>query len=120
MGESNITFPVLYLVSSEDVAEIVQEVFIKLWETRHLVDEEQPFEGFLFIVTRNQIFNYSRKQLNYSFLKMTVLQSIEQSYEDEDQLEISDLKKQSFHTDIPITGAPAANIPYEPRTTFDV
>lgn len=91
--EKVYNFSRLYLVSSEDVAEIVQEVFIKLWETRHLVDEKQPFEGFLFIITRNQIFNYSRKQLNYSFLKMTVLQSIEQSYEDEDQLEISDLKK---------------------------
>lgn len=88
--EKVYNFSRLYLVSSEDVAEIVQEVFIKLWETRHLVDEKQPFEGFLFIITRNQIFNYSRKQLNYSFLKMTVLQSIEQSYEDEDQLEISD------------------------------
>lgn len=91
--EKVYNFSHLYLVSSEDVAEIVQEVFIKLWETRHLVDEEQSFEGFLFIVTRNQIFNYSRKQLNYSFLKMTVLESIEKSYEEEDKLEISDLKQ---------------------------
>lgn len=91
--EKVYNFSRLYLVSTEDVAEVVQEVFIKLWETRHLVDEEQPFEGYLFIITRNQIFNYSRKQLNYSFLKLTVLQSIEMSYEEEDQLEISDLKK---------------------------
>lgn len=91
--EKVYNFSHLYLVSSEDVAEIVQEIFIKLWETRHLVDEEQSFEGFLFIVTRNQIFNYSRKQLNYSFLKMTVLESIEKSYEEEDKLEISDLKQ---------------------------
>ena len=43
-------FTRLYLVSSEDIAEVVQEVFIKLWEARHLIDEEQPFEGFLFII----------------------------------------------------------------------
>ncbi len=91
--EKVYNFSRLYLASSEDVAEIVQEVFIKLWETRHLIDEEQSFEGFLFIITRNQIFNYSRKRLNYSFLKMTVMQSIEKSYEEEDQLEIADLKK---------------------------
>ena len=71
--EKVYNFSRLYLVSSDDVAEIVQEVFIKLWETRHLIDEEQSFEGFLFIITRNQIFNYSRKRLNYSFLKMTVM-----------------------------------------------
>jgi len=69
-------FTRLYLVSSEDIAEVVQEVFIKLWEARHLIDEEQPFEGFLFIITRNMIFNYSRKKLNYSFLKVTVLQAM--------------------------------------------
>lgn len=91
--EKVYNFSRLYLASSEDVAEIVQEVFIKLWETRHLIDEEQSFEGFLFIITRNQIFNYSRKRLNYSFLKMTVMQSIEKSYEEEDQLEIADLKR---------------------------
>ena len=91
--EKVYNFSRLYLASSEDVAEIVQEVFIKLWETRHLIDEEQSFEGFLFIITRNQIFKYSRKRLNYSFLKMTVMQSIEKSYEEEDQLEIADLKK---------------------------
>mgnify|MGYP001025160446 CR=1 FL=1 len=91
-------FTRLYLVSSEDIAEVVQEVFIKLWEARHLIDEEQPFEGFLFIITRNMIFNYSRKKLNYSFLKVTVLQAMEQEYEEENKLELSDLKKVSFST----------------------
>ena len=76
-------FTRLYLVSSEDIAEVVQEVFIKLWEARHL----------LFIITRNMIFNYSRKKLNYSFLKVTVLQAMEQEYEEENKLELSDLKK---------------------------
>lgn len=91
--EKVYSFARLYLVSSEDIAEVVQEVFIKLWEARHLIDEEQPFEGFLFIITRNIIFNHSRKKLNYSFLKVTVLQAMEQEYEDENNLELSDLKK---------------------------
>ena len=86
-------FARLYLTSSDDIEEIVQEVFIKLWEAKHLIDIEQSFEGFLFIITRNTIFNQSRKRLNYSFLKLTVLQSIEKSYEDEDHLELSDLKR---------------------------
>lgn len=91
--EKVYNFTRLYLISQEDVSEIVQEVFIKLWEVKQMVDEEQSFEGFLFIITRNQIFNYSRKRLNYAFLKMTVMESIERSYEEEDKLELSDLKK---------------------------
>lgn len=91
--EKVYAFSRLYLVSSEDIAEVVQEIFIKLWEARHLIDEEKPFEGFLFIITRNMIFNHSRKKLNYSFLKVTVLQAMEHEYEEEDKLELSDLKK---------------------------
>ena len=56
-------------------------------------EEGVTFEGFLFIITRNMIFNYSRKKLNYSFLKVTVLQAMEQEYEEENKLELSDLKK---------------------------
>lgn len=96
-------FTRLYLSSSDDITEVVQEVFIKLWEAHHLIDEEKPFEGFLFIITRNLIFNHSRRKLNYSFLKMTVLQSIEEEFENEDKLELSDLKK---HLDTLISQLP--------------
>ena len=50
-------FTKLYVTSSDTVAEIVQDVFVKFWEARHLLDNNKKVEGFLFVITRNIIFN---------------------------------------------------------------
>lgn len=86
-------FTQLYITSTVDVSEVVQEVFVKLWESRHLIDEDKRFEGFLFIVTRNLIFNYSRSYFNLEALKVTVLRAMEDSYSIEEELDAADLKR---------------------------
>lgn len=88
-------FAKLYISSASEVAEVVQDVFVKLWEARHLIAEEKGLEGFLFIITRNIIFSIQRKHFRETVLKMTVLRAIENqdSYEIEDELEAADLKK---------------------------
>lgn len=86
-------FTKLYITTGIDVEEVVQEVFIKVWETRHSLDENKSFEGFLFIVTRNLIFNHSRRHIKESMIKVTTLQAIEESYNIEEELDAIDLKK---------------------------
>lgn len=86
-------FTALYITSALDIEEVVQEVFVKLWEARASVNEEKNFEGFLFIITRNIVFDHSRKAFNESFYKMTLLESVEQSHSVEDELAASDLKE---------------------------
>lgn len=86
-------FTRLYISSVADAEEVVHDVFIKLWENRIFIDEDKNFEGFLFIVTRNMIFNRSRKSFNESFYKMTVIEAAEESYSIEEELEVSDLKE---------------------------
>ena len=54
-------FTKLYFTASMDIEEIVQEVFVKVWESHHFLDENKSFEGYLFIITRNVIFNHSRR-----------------------------------------------------------
>lgn len=85
-------FAHLYLASSVEAEEIVQDVFVKLWNMRSSVDEDKNFKGFLFIVTRNLIFNRSRVTFSEPFFKMTALNAIENSYEIENELIASDLK----------------------------
>ena len=61
-------FAQLYITSSFEVSEVVQDVFVKVWESREMFDETKNFDGFLFIITRNIIFNYSRRhfyELNF-------------------------------------------------------
>ena len=57
-------FARLYTASAHMAEEVVQEVFIKLWENRAGLDEEQGLDGYLFIATRNLLFNHARDSLN--------------------------------------------------------
>ncbi|WP_291529827.1 RNA polymerase sigma-70 factor [Bacteroides sp. UBA939] len=72
-------FSKLYIRSAQEVEEIVQEVFVKVWETRDRLDEAENFKGYLFIITRNLIFNNFRKSFNEDFYKVSVLDAIEES-----------------------------------------
>ena len=50
-------FSRLYLSSILEIEEVVQEVFVKVWESRSLLREDDNFKGFLFVITRNLVFN---------------------------------------------------------------
>ena len=85
-------FARLYITSSSAISEVVQDVFVKLWESREFLDVTKNFDGFLFMITRNIIFNYSRRYFNELNFKMTVLKGIENSYDIEEELDAADLK----------------------------
>lgn len=52
------------LKSREDAEEIVQETFLKIWESRESYWEDYPFESLLFRIARNSSLNYVRKKVN--------------------------------------------------------
>ncbi len=72
----------LYLNSRE----VIEDVFIKVWESREFIREDDNFKGLLFIITRNLIFNQHRKNVNEDFYKMTVLSAMETSYDLEEEI----------------------------------
>ena len=57
-------FAVGYLKVSEDAQELVQEVFVKVWENREMLDETRSFNSYLFTISKNTILNYFRKKAN--------------------------------------------------------
>lgn len=86
-------FTNLYILSPDCSEEIVQEVFIKLWENRADIDEHKNFDGYLFIITRNLIFNHSRKNFNLIFYQTTLQEAIEEPHSVEEELESADLRE---------------------------
>lgn len=86
-------FSRLYLTNQSVAEEVVQEVFIKIWESRDLIKENENFRGLLFIITRNLIFNQHRKSVNEDFYKMTVLSAMENSYNVEEEIEAKNLSE---------------------------
>ncbi len=52
------------LLKDQDIAgEVVQEVFVNLWEKRSQVDISLNFENYIFTITYNSIRKYFRKKL---------------------------------------------------------
>lgn len=52
-----------YIKQEEDTDEIVQEVFIKIWEARNKIDIYASFESFLFTIAYNTTISLLRKKL---------------------------------------------------------
>lgn len=57
-------FVLRYLKQEADAEEIVQEVFIKIWESRERIDIYQSFEAFLFTIAYNTSMSLLRKRLS--------------------------------------------------------
>ena len=55
-------FVLKYVKQKEDTEEIVQEVFVKIWESRSKIDAYSSFESFLFTVAYNATVNTLRKK----------------------------------------------------------
>ncbi|WP_316814001.1 RNA polymerase sigma-70 factor [Pedobacter heparinus] len=53
---------ILRMVRDPDLAqEILQDVFVKVWEKRGLIDPEKPFPAYLFQISRNMVYDHFRK-----------------------------------------------------------
>jgi len=51
-----------YVRSSSQAQDIVQDVFLKIWQTRKQLPDVAQFDSFLFIVARNHIISTLRKK----------------------------------------------------------
>lgn len=82
----------LYFTNNSSAEEVVQEVFIKLWDIRSYVNENENLEGLLFIITRNMVFDNTRKNFNESFYQISILAAYDKAYDIEEELHAKDLK----------------------------
>jgi RNA polymerase sigma-70 factor, ECF subfamily len=57
-------FAIRYYNSAEDAENIVQDVFIKLWDEHEGVKEELSLNNYIYTIAKNHLFNIQRKKLN--------------------------------------------------------
>src|SRR5690606_5817441 len=55
-------FALKFTKNEADAEEIVQQVFIKLWDYKHTIDPRLSFDAYLFRITRNTAFNFLKRQ----------------------------------------------------------
>jgi len=60
------TFALRLVRQNEAAEEIVQEVFMKVWERRHLLAPDLNFDGYLFSIAKNIVYNKARHKV-YEF-----------------------------------------------------
>jgi len=52
----------LRLLKSEELAEeVLQDLFLKIWDNRHKIDPDQSFRSYLFKVAHNMVFDLFRR-----------------------------------------------------------
>ena len=75
---SAIYYNILKLTRDAIVSEdIVQEVFITLWEKRHELNIQQGISGWLFVVSYNKSISYLKRKLKESLARIALQQNIE-------------------------------------------
>ena len=96
----NFYYPRLYNFSKsflkleEGIDDILQEVFIKIWQNRSGITNSETFNSYIFTITRNLLLNELRTRLNSQKTKDEVLKlSIAEEYDNFEQTEFNELKE---------------------------
>ncbi|MCW0483881.1 RNA polymerase sigma factor [Gaoshiqia sediminis] len=77
-----------YLKSEADTLDIIQEVFIRLWNSRHQLKDDTNLEAFLFAVAKNTIISIFRKKITeIAYLEDLKLLVTQNSSDTESQVE---------------------------------
>lgn len=76
---------ILHFVNIPAFAEdALQEVFIKIWEIRERINPELSFSGYLYRITRNQVFKSLKKITADETLRLQVMQELQRQTNDAD------------------------------------
>jgi len=88
-------FGLKYLQSTAEAEELVQAVFLKIWENHKHIDKELSFKSYLFTITYNDICKLFRKR-NYrqKFIDDTFYENSQASSETEDIIDYNSVLEQ--------------------------
>ncbi|GAA0540367.1 RNA polymerase sigma factor [Chitinophaga japonensis] len=56
--------------------DIVQDVFLKIWEVRHRLNPEQSFPAYLYKISRNKTFSFLKKTASDEKTRLQVMQRL--------------------------------------------
>lgn len=76
-------FVLKYVKQKVEAEEIVQEVFVKIWESRNRIDVFSSFDSFLFTIAYNSTISLLRKRVTEKkYIEDLILQQQENSVDD--------------------------------------
>lgn len=82
------SFGLKYLKSAAEAEELVQSVFLKLWEHHKSLKKETSFKSFLFTIAYNDICKLFRKRnYNQKFIEETLYENSQYSSQSEESID---------------------------------
>jgi RNA polymerase sigma-70 factor (family 1) len=89
----------LKFVKSEELAkEIVQDIFIKIWEHRHTINKDLSFSAYLFRIAHNHIFNLLKRASKEVSIKKQIMAAAEiSSNQTEDEVIAAEYESLAIH-----------------------
>jgi len=60
--------------------ELMQDVFVRLWDKRHLIDPEKPLKSYLFLIAQNLVYDFYRKLGREERLQSEVMKQFSETY----------------------------------------
>lgn len=61
------------LRDKEETEEVVQDVFVKVWEKKHLFDPQQNIESYIFSISKNIVYNRAKRKVYELALKRHII-----------------------------------------------
>ena len=94
-AEKLYAFSLKYLKSKEEAEELVQSVFLKVWENQKKLKKETSFKSYLFTIAYNEICNiFRRRKYQQNFFSTIYIEGTEASEETEEQINFVFVKEQ--------------------------
>ncbi|HAZ02070.1 MAG: hypothetical protein A2W90_09195 [Bacteroidetes bacterium GWF2_42_66] len=82
-----------FLKLEEGIDDILQEVFIKIWQNRKSIKNFETFNSYVFTITRNLLLNELRSRLNNQKIRDNILKaSLAEEYLPFEELDYLELK----------------------------
>lgn len=87
-------FSKTFLKSEDGIDDVLQEVFIKIWQNRENIKSKTTFNAYIYTITRNLLFNELRSRLNNQKTRDELEKlSVAGEYESFGEAEFNDLKE---------------------------
>jgi len=88
-------FTLKYLKSTEETEELVQSVFLKVWENQKNLKKESSFKSYLFTIAYNEICNiFRRRSLLQKFIGEQLIENAHSSSETEELIDYNSILEQ--------------------------
>jgi RNA polymerase sigma-70 factor (ECF subfamily) len=88
------TFAKRFLKVEDDINDILQDVFIKIWENRKNIKNVETFNAYIFTITKNTVISYFREKIKVADFESRVREmATTEGYLTETAAEYEDIKE---------------------------